>query len=347
MQRDSVRLIAGLVLGAVLLAWFLSTIHWPELRAALANVNLVWVAVATGILLLEWVLRTARWHVLLRPVLERPAFRDLFIATLIGGAANTLLPARGGDLARPLVACRRTGAPLPAVIASAVLERLFDLLGLVFVFLMMSMVLPEEPASEEGLVTNLKRYGLLFGSVGLTGIVALIIFARRGDALWEALARRAGEPHEKQSFTQRLFGMARSFGDGLQTMRRNRDIAICGVLSLILWTNGALAVHALFWAFDINLPFGAACFTAVAIALAVVLPQAPGFVGVFHMAIEKTMVLWGLDVTNSKAFAIIFWAVSFLPVTALGLAAIWHEGLSLGALVKQKNAKNKAEAAPL
>jgi hypothetical protein len=114
-----------------------------------------------------------------------------------------------------------------------------------------------------------------------------------------------------------------------------------------LWTNGALAVHALFWAFDINLPFGAACFTAVAIALAVVLPQAPGFVGVFHMAIEKTMVLWGLDVTNSKAFAIIFWAVSFLPVTALGLAAIWHEGLSLGALVKQKNAKNKAEAAPL
>ena len=127
-------------------------------------------------------------------------------------------------------------------------------------------------------------------------------------------------------------------------MRRNRDIAICIGLSLLLWTNGALAVQALFWAFDIDLPFGAACFTAVAIALAVVLPQAPGFVGVFHMAIEKTMVLWGLDVTNSKAFAIIFWAVSFLPVTALGLAAIWNEGLSLSGLAKQKDSGDDVRA---
>jgi len=344
MQRDTIRLVAGLVLGAVLLAWFLSTIHWPELRGALAEVNLLWVAAATGILLFEWILRTARWHILMRPLVSRPAFKDLFLATLVGGAANTLLPARGGDIARPLVACRRTGASLPAVLASTVLERLFDLLGLVFVFLMMSMVLPEEPQSEEGLVKNLKTYGLLFGSLGLGGIFALIIFARRGDALWETLARRGPKPDEPATVLQKLFGMARSFGDGLQTMRRNRDIAICIGLSLLLWTNGALAVQALFWAFDIDLPFGAACFTAVAIALAVVLPQAPGFVGVFHMAIEKTMVLWGLDVTNSKAFAIIFWAVSFLPVTALGLAAIWNEGLSLSGLAKQNDAGDDTRA---
>ena len=68
---------------------------------------------------------------------------------------------------------------------------------------------------------------------------------------------------------------------------------------------------------------------AVAIALTVALPQAPGFIGVFHIAIEKTMVLWGQPVTSSKGFAIIFWTVSFLPVAVVGLLALWREGMSL------------------
>ena len=58
-------------------------------------------------------------------------------------------------------------------------------------------------------------------------------------------------------------------------------------------------------------PFGAACFTGVAIALTVALPQAPGFVGVFHVAMQKTMILWGQGDADANGFAIVFWAVSF------------------------------------
>ena len=57
----------------------------------------------------------------------------------------------------------------------------------------------------------------------------------------------------------------------------------------------------------------------VAIALGVALPQAPGFVGVFHVAIENTLLLWGQDPQVAKSFALIFWMVSFVPVTLLGL----------------------------
>ena len=77
-----------------------------------------------------------------------------------------------------------------------------------------------------------------------------------------------------------------------------------------------------------DLPFGAACFTAVAIALTVAIPQAPGFLGVFHKAMEMTMVLWGQSDAAAQGFAIVFWAVSFAPVTAIGVLAMWREGLS-------------------
>jgi hypothetical protein len=67
----------------------------------------------------------------------------------------------------------------------------------------------------------------------------------------------------------------------------------------------------------------------VAIALTVALPQAPGFIGVFHIAIEKTMLLWGMAPDESKGFALVFWSVSFVPVTVVGLIAMWREGLTM------------------
>jgi len=48
-------------------------------------------------------------------------------------------------------------------------------------------------------------------------------------------------------------------------------------------------------------------------------PQAPGFVGVFHIVIFNTLLLWNQDANIAKGFALIFWGVSFLPVTLVGL----------------------------
>ena len=50
------------------------------------------------------------------------------------------------------------------------------------------------------------------------------------------------------------------------------------------------------------------------------------------MAIEKTMVLWGTSPTAAKGYAIVFWAVSFVPVTLIGLLAMWREGLTVSRL---------------
>jgi len=111
-----------------------------------------------------------------------------------------------------------------------------------------------------------------------------------------------------------------------------RGLWQAGLLSIAMWMNGAVAIFVLFQAFDLPLPFGAACFVGVAIALTVALPQAPGFIGVFQLAMTSTMKLWGQADAVSDGFAIMFWAVSFLPVTVVGLLAMWREGLSLTSL---------------
>ncbi|MCK6507517.1 flippase-like domain-containing protein [Myxococcota bacterium] len=326
---------AGLALGTLVsggaLAWFCWDVDWALLLRELARVDVRWAGLAALVLLGEFGIRALRWQVLLRPLGLQARVGDLFAATVIGAAANILLPLRAGEVAKPLVAARRTGHPVVAVFATAVMERVYDLLGMVSVLVLMVLVLPggEQalPDSERELVDNLKLYG---GALGLAASAAMVTFfalatqrvaARRTFALLAGLA--------PPPLRDRLLGLFDGFVLGLGNSRDPGGLARAGLLSVLLWVNGAASIWCLFQAFDMDLPFGAACFTGVAIALTVALPQAPGFVGVFHVAIEKTLVLWGQPVLPAKGFAIVFWATSFLPVLVVGLVAMWREGLDL------------------
>jgi len=289
------------------------------------------VALAAAVLLLEFVLRATRWRILLRPIHPGAGFGDLFRATVIGMAINILLPARAGEVARPLVAVRRTGAPLAATVTTTVLERVFDLVGLLSVFLLMLAVLPEAEGPEGVLVRNLRRYGALMGGAGILGLAVLAFGSRRRERLhgWLGALTRLLPGRLARPVLAVLDGLV----DGMTALSRPRDALLALLCTLALWMNGVLAIEILMTAFRIDLPLGAAAFTSVAIALTVVLPQAPGFVGVFHVAIEKTLVLWGLDATPAKGFAMVFWGISFLPVACLGLLALWREGLSIGEIL--------------
>lgn len=303
--------------------------------------RLPWIAAAAGIVVFEFVLRALRWRVLLRPLPGPPArVQDLFIAQIVGAAANTIFPLRAGELARPVVASRRTGHPLSSVLATAVMERVYDLFGLVCVLVLMSLSLSTRALAdsvgeaEQVLIDNLQVYGGMFGLFALAcmGIFfALATRERAARATFAGILRLAPPP------ARRLFmGLFDGFVAGLGNARDLRGQLQAGLLSIWMWVDGAVAIWCLFEAFHMDLPFGAACFTAVAIALTVALPQAPGFLGVFHVAMEKTMLLWGQAEAQAEGFAIVFWAVSFLPVTLLGLSALWQEGLELDGLSELK-----------
>ncbi len=332
-RRIPIKVWVGVAFSLAFTVFFVWTVEWAELAQAMRQVHVHWVAVASLLLLSEFALRAVRWKVLLRPIVPQARIRDLFVASVIGAAANTLLPLRAGEVAKALVAARKTGAGIPQVISTAVMERVYDIFGLVCVLVTMVVVLPDDPtrgAEELELVDNLKLYGGMFGAVALGCMVVFFALASRGHqarGLFQRLSHLAPKPIASK-FDELFDG----FVEGLANARDLSGIWQAGLLSLGVWFNGALAIYVLFAAFDLDLPFGAACFTAVAIALTVAIPQAPGFFGVFHVAMEKTMTLWAVSSGPAGAFAIVFWGVSFLPVTLVGLAALWREGLSLGSL---------------
>ncbi len=325
------RTIVALLISGIAATWFLVGVEWSSLGGVLGRIKVGWVALAAGILLLEFLIRALRWKVLLRPLLGAPArVSDLWAAQVIGAAANTIFPLRAGEVAKPLVAARRTGHPIAAVVATAVMERVYDLFGLLTVLMLMVLVLPPVAEGEGELVTNLKLYGCLFGAFAITCMGIFFFLATRKESarsVFELILKVAPAPVRRP-----FMGLFDGFVSGLGNARDLKGLSQAGALSVWMWVNGAVAIFCLFQAFEMPLPFGAACFVAVAIALTVALPQAPGFLGVFHVAIEKTMVLWGQELAPAQGFAIVFWGVSFLPVTLAGLLAMWQEGLSWSSL---------------
>ena len=325
----------GLLIGVVAIVWFGWELNFDELLDILRTIKLGWLVLAVGILLAEFGIRALRWSVLLQPMGYDISLRLLFSAQVIGAALNTLLPLRAGEIAKPLLVAQKSGHPFWAVTATAIMERVFDILGMVSVLTVMLFFLDTQPQTNTEniiLVQNLQRYGGYFGIFALfcMGIFfGLTAQKERARPLFELIIRPAPPP------IQRLFlSLYDGFVQGLSAIQSPKAIFFSALLSIGMWLNGALAIYFLFQAFSLPLGFGAACFTAVAIALTVALPQAPGFIGVFHVAIEKTLLLWGMSLGPAKGFALVFWAVSFIPVTLLGVIRLWREGLDWNSIKK-------------
>ena len=326
MQGQHIRIAAAGFLSALGVWWFAHDVSWSDVGAVLGTVQLQWVILAATTLLAEFILRAQRWAVLLRPLGTDVRWIDLLSATVIGAAVNTLVPLRAGEIAKPMVVYRRSGHRLSTLFATNVMERVFDLLGMVTILVIMVLALPGSPGNDT-LVVNLYRYGSWLGFAALSAMGVFFLLATREHAARDVFQKiLAIAPKPVQTPFLHLFD---GFVAGLGSTKNRSALWHAALLSIGIWLNGALAIWFLFQAFDLTLPFAAACFTGVAIALTVALPQAPGFIGVFHIAIEKTMVLWGVSDAESKGFAIVFWAVSFVPVTLVGLVAMWREGIGM------------------
>ena len=323
MNNARFKIIVGIAIGIAALAFFLQGIQWKDLMQTLSAVKLHWVALAAFILLGEFVIRAWRWKVLLSPLGITARFTDLFVAQVIGAGTNILFPARAGELTKPLVASKRTNQPFSTIAATTIIERVYDILGMISVLCLMLFVLaPDINTSGENaeLVGNLKLYGGIFGGFAASCMVIFFVLAAQKNTahvIFERIVAIAPTP-----IRNKLLEMFDGFVYGLSSASDRTAFWKAGALSIWMWVNGALAIYCLFQAFGMTLPFGAACFVGVAIALAVALPQAPGFIGVFQVAMEKTMLLWNQSPSDAVGFAILFWAVSFIPVTALFFAII-------------------------
>ena len=104
------------------------------------------------------------------------------------------------------------------------------------------------------------------------------------------------------------------------------------VWSILIWVVNAAGMQATFHAFGLELPPYASFLLLGTIAVALVLPSAPGYVGPFQVGTVEGLALVGVPRETALSLSIVYHLANFIPITLVGLAYLSALNLTLGDL---------------
>jgi uncharacterized protein (TIRG00374 family) len=313
-----VKVAVSIALAAALLAFFLSKANLRDVGARIAHVAPGAFLLSLACALSAIPLRAWRWQVLLRPV-GRVPFGASFAATSIGFAASTVLPARAGEVVRPVVLAGRTRVPLSACFASVLFERVIDLTTVLLFFLFYGLwpgLRPSFSGRAATVFASLRALAIASGAAALVFYAVALIATGRRHGAQTVVERMIGWLPER--LRARAAGAFSSFLDGMQSVRHPRTLAATAFLSVALWAIVCGQVYFLFRAFRLPLGPAASILIVVATLIGLAIPT-PGGVGGFHKLCQVALTLfYGIDVDAATGLAIVYWFVAFTPVTLIG-----------------------------
>lgn len=278
--------------------------------------------------LLVWE-RGVRWRHLTDPI-QKMENAALARAVSVGAMANNVFPLRMGEVVRSWYLARETGVSTAAIFGTVILERVVDTVSVIVLALL---VIGIWGSGGDGL---LERGALLLVPVAVLPILFLVLLSRAPSRVigWVQLLLRPF-PERFSSFTER---MLHRFSEGLGALRGGRHLVWIGVHSASIWlVVSAIPVVAAFLALDIEFAtplemVGAAWTTQAAVGVAIALPSAPGFFGIFHAACIFALVRFDVDRETAVAAGTLIHAVMWLTLTGLGFAVLRLRRTSLGEL---------------
>ncbi len=345
-MRAHLRTIFIAVVTLALLAWFLRQADFAKVWREIESARLGILASALIPTALTYVLRSLRWQYLLAPI-GPTRFSQAFRCTVIGFAANTVLPARVGEVVRPYLLARREGLPIPATFATIILERLLDLVTVLLMFgLFVFLFDPGMAAINPEVYEKVKVGGGLAAVASVAALVMVTVLAQMGSRVEPLVARVTRIL--PGGLGAKVAHLAHTFVQGMGVMRDPVRLGQSLLLSVPLWLSIAMGIWLVTVAFHMTIPFTGSFLIVALLVVGVAVPT-PGAVGGFHEAFRiGAAVFYGVENDRAVGAAIVLHAMSFLPITILGAIFMLQDGLSFGRVqrlgAEARGAEAQAEA---
>lgn len=315
----------GILISVVFIWLAFRKIDYNELWIGLTKADYIYLLPAILINIVQIYLRALRWGYLIEPVKKMGSY-NLFSATAIGFMANNILPARLGEFVKAYAIGKQENVSVSASFATIIVERILDLLT---VFILMFLVfyavdLPYESAKAEKML----KYG--GGMLALIFLVMLILlfYFKNNKERFKNLANKVMKPISLRA-ANKMSKFLDAFASGLSVLQRGHHLIPIIFHSFIIWVLSAVPIYIILISFGYVLPFSVSLFILVVLSLAVAIPSAPGFIGTFHYACALGLGLFNVPEEEALSVAIILHAISFFPITLIGLYFLWRGKMTL------------------
>ena len=304
--------LVGLIVTAVFMYIAVRGVDVDDATDALRDSDLVWLLPALPVFAAAVVLRGVRWWWLYDRE-QRPPLRAVMYALLVGYFFNNILPARAGEAARVIALYSRARTSRAEIIATVVVERVFDILALLLILLCVYPWLPE---------ISWLRGAAILGAVVTVALAVLIVLVVRYEerAVHWLLSplRRIRRP----GFAARVEAAAINATRGLVALR-DPVLAVRGfALTVASWLVLAISYLILMEAFALDLPLVAAILVTVAINLSLVLPSSPAALGVFEAATIIALTAFDVPQAEALSYAIVLHVLNLVPFLLIGAALL-------------------------
>lgn len=267
--------------------------------------------------------RTVRWRQLMAP-LTPAGSRALFRYVAIGYMANNTLPMRVGEVIRAYLAGRRFQIPTVPILSTIALERVSDGLVLVGFLALSALVAPLAGWMGQAL---LAMAVLFLGAILGLGVAA----AAPGTmvaAVMVLMQRLPARPRD------RIQVLVLGALDGLAVLRQPARLAAVTAFATLCWVAEAGVFAAGAAAFGLDLPWYTYVIAMAMANLATSLPSSQAGIGPFEYFCALSLTAFGAAPAVATAYALAVHAVLLIPVTAIGLAFLGSEGMSLAGLTR-------------
>ena len=311
--------IGGTLLAAGLGILAVQRIGPHAIGNALLNATPTWMILGFALMCLSMLVRAEAWHAILIAALPgvRVRRRDVGRATMIGVLMSATLPARLGEPSRALIVTRRLGRVrerLPVVIGSLVSQTMLNLVALACLGTVMFVTVGLFAGHEKALLAFALAPFLV-----LLVVLALPALLRRGKPSRFVRLQRAATA---------IRGAMLRVRSGLAVFRNPRQGTWAGVTQMLAWSIQWFSCYVLMVALGLHASIGAAAAVLFAVNVTAVLPATPSNLGVFQAACVAVLGAYGVSHTDALAYGIVLQAVEIATAVAMGMPALFAEGMS-------------------
>lgn len=329
--RKSLEFLALCILAIAILWWFGRNLNWTEVREAVATANWYLLAAAVSLVCLIYLLRAVRWGALLAPI-RQAKLNDLFIATTVGFGALFVF-GRMGEVVRPVVLpMRDPNIRASASLVTIMVERIYDLLAIVFVFAA-SLLWLSPPANLAAEFDRVRIVGLVLLVAVLAGVFALALFRKNAVRVtsWLRLLLE-NRKFVPARLTRAIVRLLEQLALALRVLVNARELAVTIGWTALIWFAIASANLLVLRAFGLQFGFPETIFVMGWALVGSLVPTPGGAAGAFHAATAGALIFLGTPKETAAGVSIVMHLVDFGPALAFGLIYVIRGDINVARL---------------
>lgn len=326
----------GFVLSAFFLWLSLKGANWTEVRQAFSTIDYIYLIPFAILTILSNYAKSIRWRYLLMEIKNIPLYQ-MFCIIMISNLILNILPARIGDVARAYLVAKKYNISKTAVFSSIVVERIFDGCFTMIVFAMTLWIYSGNiDISIPGIPEfSLRKAMFLFSSVFLAALFFVLWLK-----LFPVVSKRTirGLLHLfPETVKERAAQLLGSFITGLNVFHNGKYLMFSLFATALEWVLITYSYYVCLKAFSINEPFYLSFILMGFIVIAVMIPGAPGYIGIFHFAIQIALQkFFHVESSIALSYAWVVWLSAMLVNVIPGIYYFNKYNLSMNKLRKEE-----------